>query len=148
MILLAQINTPNPDPNIAWNVILTLGVILALVAQFVMILKSNKAQKREVEFTFVPASKMEFDQFAATTNANFVQVRSEMKSDREANQVHASERSKTLFAQIEKVRTELDGKMEETRLELSNKTDDVHTRINDVLSAVSELRGEIKGMKK
>lgn len=129
MITLAQINTPNPDANIAWNVVLTIGVIVAIVAQFVMIMKSNRAQKREVEFTFVPASKTEFDQFAATTNSNFVQVRSEMKQDRENNQVHASARSQTLFQKVEDVRQELDTKIEDTRRELTQKIDDVPDRV-------------------
>lgn len=61
MILLAQINTPNPDPNIAWNVILTIGVIITIAAQFIILARSNRAQKREVSFEFEPASKKEFD---------------------------------------------------------------------------------------
>ena len=147
-MIFAQLNPPNPDANIAWNVILTIGVLVTIVAQFVIIGRQSRKQRREVSFEFESASKKEFDQFAATTNANFIQVREEMKADRAANQIHASERSKTLFSQIEKVEARLDTKLEETRLELSGKTDDVHTRINEVLSAVSELRGEINGMKR
>jgi hypothetical protein len=122
-------NPPNPDPYIAWQVVLTLGVIVAIVTNIWTAVRGNKAQKREVSFQFTPASKEEFDQFTATTNTNFVQVRDEMKRDREANQVHASRRSETLFAKMENTRTELDAKLEHTRRELSEKIDDMPERV-------------------
>lgn len=89
---------------------------------------TNK-QKREITFSEEAASKREFDQFTATTNTNFVQIRDEMKRDRETNQVHASQRSHTLFTQMEKTRSDLDTKVEDVRRELSMKIDDMPERI-------------------
>jgi hypothetical protein len=51
----------NPDPNIAWNVILTIGVLVAIGANVFALFKSNNLQKRQVSFEFEPASKEEFD---------------------------------------------------------------------------------------
>lgn len=122
-------NTPNPDPSTAWQVILTIGVLVAIISNFLTLVRTNRAQKREVSFGFEPASKKEFDQFTLTTNANFVQVREEMKLDRSDNQKHASERSKTLFAKMDSTRSELDVKIEDTRRELSDKIDSMPERI-------------------
>lgn len=101
-------NTPNPDPATAWQVILTLGVLVAIGANMITMFRVNRKQQREVSFSFEPASKKEFDQFTITANANFVQIRDEMKQDRADNQKHASERSKTLFAELKDTRLYLD----------------------------------------
>lgn len=86
-------------------------------------------KQREVSFTETPASKREFDQFTVVTNANFVQVRDEMKQDRHENQIHSSERSKTIFNELKSTRLELDSKIEETRRELSEKIDGMESRV-------------------
>lgn len=122
-------NTPNPEPYIAWQVVLTIGVLVAIVTNVFTAARSNRAQKREVNFTFEPASKKEFDQFTVTTNANFVQVRDEMKLDRADNQRHASERSKTIFNELKSTRVELDSKIEDTRRELADKIDGMESRV-------------------
>ena len=43
-MIFAQLNPPNPDANIAWNVILTIGVLVTIVAQFVITLVANPEQ--------------------------------------------------------------------------------------------------------
>lgn len=53
--------TPNPEPSIAWNVVLTIGVLVAICGNIVVLLRGNRAQKREVNFAFEPASKAAFD---------------------------------------------------------------------------------------
>lgn len=53
--------TPNPDPVTAWQVILTLGVLFAIGANVVVILRQSQIQKREVRFNIEPASKEAFD---------------------------------------------------------------------------------------
>lgn len=55
-------NPPTPDPNIAWQVILTIGVLVAIGAN---IFTAARAQKREVSFSFEPASKEEFKRHMA-----------------------------------------------------------------------------------
>lgn len=101
---------------------------LSATAFYIKGLVSTK-QKREVSFTETPASKREFDQFTATTNANFVQVREEMKQDRYQNQVHASERSKSLFNELKETRSELLHRTDAIRSELSDKIDGMEQRV-------------------
>lgn len=123
--------TPTPEANSFLQFWIIVGFIAVIVGQIISIVVSlvNRKQRREVSFTETPASKKEFDQFTAATNANFVSIRAEMASDRKDNQVHASQRSQTLFNQMEKTRTELDTKIEETRRELSDKIDGMETRV-------------------
>lgn len=122
-------NTPTPDPATAWQVILTLGVLVAIGANMITMFRVNRKQQREVSFSFEPASKKEFDQFTSVTNANFVQVRDEMKADRADNQKHSSERSKTIFNELKSTRVELDSKIEDTRRELADKIDGMESRV-------------------
>lgn len=122
-------NPPNPDPNIAWQVILTIGVLVAIGVNLLTAFRTNRAQKREVSFEFTPASKEEFDNHVTETRANFSAVRAELAADRQANQVHASQRSQTLFSKMENTRSELDAKIEDTRRELSEKIDDMPERV-------------------
>ena len=124
-------NPTTPEPHSFLQFWIIIGFIALVIGQIVGlgIMISNRRQRREVSFEFTPASKIEFDQFTTTTNGNFVQIREEMKQDRQANQIHASERSKTLFAQMEHIRTELDTKIEDTRRELASKIDDTPDRI-------------------
>jgi ABC-type protease/lipase transport system fused ATPase/permease subunit len=106
-------NTSTPEAGSFlqfWIVIGFIAVIGVNVLNFFTLL-SNRKQKREVNFAFEPASKEEFDSFTATTNANFVQCRDEMKRDRENNQIHASERQKTLFKELKDTRERLEDQL-------------------------------------
>ncbi len=125
--------SPTPEPNSFLQFWIIVGFVAFILLQLVtlVITLSGRKQKREVSFSETPASKKEFDQFTATTNANFVSVRAEMAADRHANQVHASERSKTLFNQMEKTRTDLDTKMDTTRTELDSKIDEVRRELSE-----------------
>lgn len=126
-----------PDSVTAWNVVLTIGVLVAIAANVIALLRTK--QKREVSFTFEPASKQEFDQFSATTNQNFVSIRAEISRERSANEVHASARSKTIYDKMESVRTELDSKVEDTRRELSDKIDAMPATIITTLKNTGAL---------
>jgi len=124
-------NQPAPDANHLLQFWLILSMTFSTLVSIgtLILMLSNRKQKREVSFTETPASKREFDQFTATTNANFVAVRNEMAEDRRQNQVHASERSRTLFGKMDDTRAELDAKLEETRRELSERIDSVPDRV-------------------
>lgn len=124
-------NPPSPEATHFLQLWLGVGLVVVVVAQVVGIFvnMSSRKQHREVSFSFTPASKTEFDQFTATTNANFVQVREEMKQDRHDNQVHASQRQSTLFNEIKSTRVELDNKIESIRRELAEKIDGMEQRV-------------------
>lgn len=103
-------NSATPEPNSFLQFWVIIGFIAMVVGQIIsiIVMLANRKQQREVSFLFEPASKKEFDQFTATSNANFVQIREEMKQDRADNQRHASERSKTLFTEMKDTRVALE----------------------------------------
>lgn len=124
-----QSAAPNPEHLLQFWLILSLTFsTLVSVGTFVVLI-SNRKQRREISFTETPASKKEFDNHVAETRVNFTAVRAELAADRHTNQVHASERSKTLFHKMESTRTELDTKIEDTRRELSEKIDAMPERV-------------------
>jgi Na+/phosphate symporter len=133
-MILAQIESIAPDWLRNMAIFIT---CLAATAYYIKGLMGGK-QKREVSFDDPKASKKEFDQFTAITNANFVQVRDEMTKDRRDNQVHASERQKTIFAAIEKTRIEMTEKHEELRSEIQR-------NFQDTERALGRIEGKIEG---
>ena len=122
-MMLAEIT--NSDV-VTWQIVFTMTTIAANIA---IIIGTRQKQKREVSFEFTPASKEEFDAHTESTRENFAALRTEQKQDRHDNQVHASQRSTTLFNKVESIRTELDSKIEDTRRELMTKIDDVPDRV-------------------
>lgn len=128
-MLLAQINTPAPDPNFVLQLLLAAVLIGNAVAIWLGIANGRKIQRREISFSETPAGKKEFDQFTLTTNNNFVQVRDEMIRDRADNQREAGVRGQTLFNELKSTRVELDNKIETTRRELSEKIDGMEGRV-------------------
>jgi hypothetical protein len=122
-------NQATPEAGFLLQLAIAVVFIGNIIAVWLGVINGRRIQRREVSFAETPASKREFDQFTATTNANFVAIRNEMAADRHANEVHASARGKTLFAKMDTTRTELDNKIEDTRRELSNKIDAMPERV-------------------
>lgn len=122
-------STPEPNSFLQFWVIVAFLVMIGSQLVSIVVSLVNRKQQREVTFSFEPASKKEFDLFTATTNANFVQIREEMKADRRENQIHSSERGKALFNEIKSTRQELDVKIESTRQELGEKIDGMEARV-------------------
>lgn len=134
-------NTQTPDATHFLQFWLTIALIVSVLSGIASMFAAfgGRKQKREVSFTFTPASKEEFDQFTATTNQNFVQIRDEMKQDRHDNQIHTSQRQEKLFAEMKSTRLELDGKIEATRRELSEKIDGMEQRVIATLKNTSAI---------
>lgn len=121
---------PSPDPQIAWNVITTIGVLVCILANIVAILGNRRAQKRQISFEFEPAGKEAFDQHVE----NFVQhvienrveherIRAELKADRHDNQVHASTRAAGIYKKVDEVRQELERKIESLAADVNQTPD-------------------------
>ncbi len=66
-------------------------------------------------------------------------------ADLEQNKKDASEGRRVIYEKIEKFRESVESKMDGVRREFEDKIDGVRDQVKTVLSAVSELRGEIRG---
>lgn len=76
-------------------------------------------------------------------DAAITAIRGEMRKDREDGELAARTRSAGIYHKLDDLRLELSDKMDAIRREGKADTEGVHTRINDVLAAVSELRGKV-----
>ncbi len=131
-----------PDPNhfasIGWVCVILVMVIFGLRQGigFVRDLKEKPAAgdvAREAAATFT--RKTEFDQHVTETRNNFVVMRDELKRDRESNQVHASERSKTIFRELKETREKLERQVDD-------QTEKLEKRINRISVGVARLCGK------
>jgi len=114
-----------PDPNIAWNIILTALVIGNTIAVWVGLWRGKQAQKREVRVSEEYALKSDLLQLRrdqeremAVVLTGLAEIRREMKADRESLSAAGEARAEK-----------------------------IHNRINVVLEAVSELRGHVNAAK-
>jgi uncharacterized membrane protein len=136
MIMLAE--TTAPDPKAFLQFWLILGLIFSVLANIVtpvVILSGiGRKQKREVNFAVEPASKVEFDQHVIQNQREHENIFSRLNG---ADRGHSG--------QFERVRQE----MHEMELRINKsseeRTEKTHNRINEVLEAVSELRGQVRG---
>jgi len=126
-----MIMTPTPEANS----FLQFWIIVLFVAQLISLLvgigvaASNRKQRREVSFAEAPASKRDFEAHQAECKCKHDSLWAKLNEDRHEQQIHISERNKTLYNKIETVRLELDTKMEDTRRELSDKIDAMSDRV-------------------
>jgi len=139
-----------PEATAFLNVVLSLGLLLSLAVSVVSLVRSGRSQKREVSFGTEHARKEDLrriDEDLKSIKAGVVRreevshlsgeiesVKTDVLRTREHMLSEGRERAKNLYAQIGNLRNEV-------------KVDfvGVHDRINAVLAAVSELRGEFKG---
>lgn len=101
-----------PSPDFLLQLLLAAVLVGNVASIWIGLLNRKNIQKREVSFEFTPASKEDFDQHVRDTHENFVQIRNELKEDRQQNQVHASARAASLYKKIDEVRAELSAKVE------------------------------------
>lgn len=116
------------EPAMMMQFLLIASMLVNLAGGIVMIivLLSNKKQRREISFGFTPASKDDFDKHTLWNNAEHEKLWEELR-DVERTGVSALD---------EKV-TEMMRQGDESRAKL-------HSRVDEVLEAVSELRGEVR----
>jgi hypothetical protein len=99
--LLAQATNNNSD-IITWGIILTLTTVAANIVAVVLAF-SNRKQKREVSFGFVPASKEEFDKHLAENHAEFTRIREAREKDAEM----AGQSRKRLYDKMDDIETQI-----------------------------------------
>lgn len=137
--LLAQTTAPNMF--VAWNVILTVILIGTFTINLLSYMGRNKAQQRVVSFS---------ENFATAEQVRELTTRMD-KADE-----YGKERRGEIYRKIEEARQDAQAADEKSRdqarteltaLGASIKEDisRVHKRIDQILEAVAELRGEMKG---
>lgn len=116
--ILAQAAAPAVDPEFFWKFLGSVGFIMSLLINAGVFWNMRKTQKREVRFETEFVSRSEIS--------------------------NLGNRIDRLEVAIEKVRID----MKEDRASIDRVGEDriskVHERINDVLEAVSELRGQLR----
>jgi len=114
--LLAQpAAAPSPTPAEIGTWVNVGMLFLNGAVAIVTILSVNRKARREVTFAFEPASKEEFDKVVDTIKSDMASLREQMRQDRDVAQAAQEKRTIAL-----------------------------HERINQILAAVSELRGRIE----
>ncbi len=111
-----------PDPSIAWTVVLTLLTLSNLAVAFVTLTRGNRTQKREISFADTYATKAEVEtvrQDVRRLGDSMEMMRREAKADKEDILEADEQRAVAL-----------------------------HNRVNDVLSAVSRLEGQLERIKR
>ena len=128
-----------PDPHSFSQFWIIIAFIAAVGANLVtiVVLVSNRKQKREVSFGFEPASKTEFEKHADWNRREHENLFAKIGGvERGANQrcdMHTRE-----FREI------LDVKLTELMNANNVGREKLHDRINEVLEAVAELRGRVE----
>jgi hypothetical protein len=102
-----------------------------------------KKQKREINWAFEPASKREFDEHVRASKKDFDEHVRANEAAMEQITKEASARRQLIYSKIEQSEARVMQAIEALRKENKDDTACVHDRVNDVLKAVSELRGRI-----
>jgi len=134
---------PTPEPNSFLQLWLAVGFIAVVISNIVLVVNGllNRKQKREVSFSETPASKAEFDKHVEWNR-------------REHENLHG---------RITNVASDCPARMDGLNRDWNKTLDDkitrlisadnagrekLHDRINEVLEAVSELRGRMDEIRK
>lgn len=138
-MILAEVNQ---DPRAFFQTWMIVNSVATFVLTIITIwaLTSNKKQRREVSFSFEPASKDDFEAHMDKTEQRFLQMEKQRQEDLEAS----SESRKIIYNKIDYLRAEL----HQTELRINEHNEGrslkIHERVNEILEAVSQLRGEMR----
>jgi len=116
--------------NISADTSLTISLLAVVITTLTAVWNSlsNRRQKREVTFGFDPAPKSDFEKHVADNK-------------------HEHELLFSKIGKVEKTHVErCDLNMGGLRAEFSTSIRNLHNRLNEVLEAVAEVRGEIKNL--
>jgi len=138
--LLAESQFTPPMQIAGWLGCLSFTIWIVLMAvRLVKELKDKPAPselQRDTAERYTP--KSEFSAHATECRADRAALRAEMIADRRNNEVHASTRSKTIFDQIDKVRTELSTKHDELRGEMQRNFQDTERALGRIEGKIDE----------
>lgn len=106
--------TPNPEPNTAWNVILTLGVLANLGVALLALVRSNTTQKREVTMTGDWLPKKDFDAHVIKHDGEINGIHSKIGGVERGLRAELKEEVATLRTDLTTAHTELSSQMTRT----------------------------------
>jgi hypothetical protein len=99
----------NPDSVIAWNVVLTIGVLVSIGANLASIARAGKAQKREVTITEGLVTQDICVQNRAAINDRITKL----EVAAEASRKEASDSRARLYQHVDEFRRELSAKIDD-----------------------------------
>ena len=121
MLLLAEA-APTPEAQFFYNLFLAFGFIASAIASVLAMVRGNRLQRREISMapgTMPDPEVVELKRRLDQMDEDRSAIRSEMKEDREILETRNEARTAVL-----------------------------HERINQILIAVSEIRGELRQQKR
>lgn len=127
----------SPTPATVYEFVMLFALVASIAGNIAMVLSARKVQKREVNFGFIPAAKAEFDKHVEENKREHENLFSK---------IGGVERGQTarMDAVSEQWRTLVDKKMGELLRSNDEGRQRLHERIDEILGAVSELRGEMR----
>jgi len=116
-----------------------IAFLAGIAANIVTVLMVARRQKREVSFTFEPASKVEFERHIENNRQEHAQMFAKIGGiERGANE--KIERLNEILME------RLDAKFTEAARQDRESREKIHDRINQVLAAVSRLEGRLNNL--
>lgn len=128
-----------PSAQGLMDFVLIIGLLASIAGNIAMVVSARKTQKREVSFGFIPAAKDEFDKHVEDNRREHESLFSKIGG---VERGHLAR----MDAVSREWRTLVDSKMTDLMKSNDEGRENLHRRINEVLAAVSELKGEVKVM--
>jgi hypothetical protein len=134
--------TPSPDPGTAWNVVLTIAVLIAITVNVVALYRggrtTNRIEPTPLDVRKIPGimsvdmHKVCHEEVVRRLNAhdgNIREIYRRIEETQARQEAHASERSAAIYRKIDEV-----------RMEVTDKIDTMPDRIIKTLSDLNLLR--------
>ena len=126
----------NPDPHTAWEVVLTLGVLLSVAVNLVTLSRAGKSQKREVTFgeTLVPK------EICSNLHAAIEQRLERLEQNSNVGAERASESRAAIYRKIDERHNELRSDLEAVRRELSEQIGNMPAQVITILKNTGAIK--------
>ena len=126
-------------------VVSMISAVLTSIFAWVMIYRVNKT---EVSFSGTPVDKKEFERHVSENKAEHSQLLAKIGGSERVLESRINERITRIEDNTEFIRTKMEADKTEILKTGEDRATKTHDRINQVLEAVAELRGQVTQMKK
>ena len=128
--------TPQAGPFLELWV--AIAFLAGVAANLVTLIKVNQKQKREVSFSFEPASKMEFERHVESNRQEHAQLATKLSGVERGWAEKLGVVEHGLAREMQEMERRLNAADEE-------RTHALHNRVNEILGEMREIRGELRG---